>query len=183
MSADTAAGRRIAALQQTRTQDTARKHQTVLDTLQPMTGNGIHVTFQKAARRAGVSRQFLHGDATLRAAVQDARHKTPMIPRRDAHADAGSAAQTDLLLAREEIKRLRTENTKLKTKPVEHLASSQLAPEEEPVRELTIRNAELAREVTGLHRQFTTAREDLAAARGTNRELMTELNRRQPRRE
>jgi hypothetical protein len=181
MSADTAAGRRIAALRQARTQDAARKHQAVLDTLQRMTGNGIHVTFQAVARRAGVSRQFLYGDATLRAAVQEARRRTPAIPRRDA--PAGDGTQTDLLLAREEIKRLRTEHAKLKTKLVEHLASSQLASEEEAVRELTIRNAELAREVTGLHRQLTIAQEDLAAARDTNRELMTELNRRQPRRE
>jgi hypothetical protein len=182
MSADTAAGRRIAALRQARTQDAARKHQTVLDTLQQMTGNGVHVTFQVVARRAGVSRQFLYGDATLRAAVQQARRKTPAIPGRDAPADH-DGAQTDLLLAREEIKRLRTEHAKLKTKLVEHLASSQLASEEEAVRELTIRNAELVREVTGLHRQLTTAQEDLAAARDTNRDLMTELNRRQPRRE
>ncbi|MFC4117011.1 hypothetical protein [Nonomuraea zeae] len=42
---------------------------------------------------------------------------------------------------------------------------------------------ELARETTSLRRQLATANEDLTAARNTNRDLMTELNRRRSRRE
>lgn len=182
MSTDPAATRRIAALQQARAQDTARKRQAVLDTLQRLAGNGIRVTFESVARRAGVSRQFLYADAELRTAVEGARRRTPPLPRHTAPDDS-DGARADQLLAREEIKRLRAENTKLKAKLVEQVADSQLASDDDAIRELTVRNAELVREAAALRRELTTAQEDLDAARDTNRELMTEINRRQPRRD
>jgi chromosome segregation ATPase len=182
MSTDPAAGRRIAALCQARASQAARKRQDVLDTLQAMAGNGIRATFDLVARRAGVSRQFLYSDPELRAAVEQARSKPPPSPPRDATGDA-DGLRTDLLLAREEIKRLRSENARLKTKLVQHVASSQLASDDEKLRGLTARNAELVREESSLRRQLAAAHEDLAAARDTNRDLMSELNRRHSRRE
>jgi len=182
MSADTADQRRIAALQRARAHDAARKRQAVLDALQRMADNGVRVTFDLVARQAGVSRQFLYSDPQLRAAIEEARRRPPPAPHRDTFDDP-DGLRTDLLLAREEIKRLRAENTKLKAKLIEHIASSQLGSQDETQRELTARNAELAREANALRRQLTIAHEDLAAARDTNRDLMTELNRRQPRRE
>jgi hypothetical protein len=161
MNTDLAAERRIAALQRARTSQAARKRQDVLDTLQTMTGNGVRVTFDLVARRAGVSRQFLYSDPELRTAVEQARSRPPSNPSRDVTGDADGLL-TDLLLAREEIKRLRSETAR---------------------RELTARNAELVRESSSLRRQLATAHEDLAAARDTNRDLMTELNRRPSRRE
>lgn len=182
MSTDLAAIRRIAALHQARAQETARKRQDVLDTLRAMTGNGVRVTFDLVARQARVSRQFLYSDPELRAAVEHARSRPPSTPLHDHTGDA-DGLRTDLLLAREEIKRLRSENAKLKTKLIQHVASSQLASDDEALRELTARNAELARETSSLRRQLATAHEDLAAARDTNRDLMTELNRRHSRRD
>ena len=181
MSTDPA-GRRVAALHQARASQSARKRQDVLDALQAMADNGIRATFDQVARRAGVSRQFLYSDPGLRTAVEQARSKPPSSPARDITADA-DGLRTDLLLAREEIKRLRSENTSLKAKLVQHVASSQLDSDDEKLRDLTARNAELAREESSLRRQLATAHEDLAAARDTNRDLMTELNRRHNRRE
>jgi hypothetical protein len=182
MSTDLAAERRIAALQRARTSQAARKRQDVLDTLQTMTGNGVRVTFDLVARRAGVSRQFLYSDPELRTAVEQARSRPPSNPSRDVTGDADGLL-TDLLLAREEIKRLRSETARLKTKLIQHVASSQLTPGDATLRELTARNAELVRESSSLRRQLATAHQDLAAARDTNRDLMTELNRRPSRRE
>jgi chromosome segregation ATPase len=181
MSTDVAAERRIAALHRARTHEAARKRQDVLDTLQTMTGS-VRVTFDLVARQAGVSRQFLYSDPTLRAAVEQARSRPPSNLSRDVTGDA-DGLRTDLLLAREEIKRLRSENANLKTRLIQHAASSQLASDDAALRELTVRNAELAREASSLRRQLATAHEDLAAARDTNRDLMTELNRRRSPRE
>jgi hypothetical protein len=182
MSTDPAAERRIAALHQARAHEAARKRQDVLDTLQTMADNGVRATFDLVARRAGVSRQFLYSDPELRTAVEQARSRPPSNPLRDVTGDA-DGLRTDLLLAREEIKRLRSENARLKTKLIQHVASSQLTSGDATLRELTARNAELVRESSSLRRQLATAHEDLAAARDTNRDLMTELNRRPSRRE
>lgn len=182
MSTDPA-GRRTAALRQARASQSARKRQDVLDALQAMADNGIRVTFDLVARRAGVSRQFLYSDPGLRAAVEQARSKLPSKPLRDVASGDADGLRTDLLLAREEIKRLRSENSGLKTKLVQHVASSQLDSDDEKVRDLTARNAELAREASSLRRQLAAAHDDLAAARDTNRDLMSELNRRNSRRE
>jgi len=172
------ADRRIATLKQARAEDAARKRRNVADAIQKLTDNGSRVTFGLVARRAGVSRQFLYGDSELRAAVEDARHHTPTTPRANTSVDCDAKGlQTDVLLAREEITRLRAENTKLKSKLVEHAAKAILDGQDETVRALTMRNAELVRECAGLQRQLNVANEDLAAARATNRDLMTELNR------
>lgn len=177
MSAE-ATARRTAILQKARAETTARKRQSVFDTLQRLADNGVQVTFELVARNAGVSRQFLYADSSLRAAVEQARQTAPAVPSPNTGSHDGDDLRTDLLLAREEIKRLRSENAKLKAKLVQHAASSQLTSDDEALRELTVRNAELAREATSLRRQLTAAHEDLAAARDTNRDLMTELNRR-----
>lgn len=181
MSTDPA-GRRTAALRQARASQSARKRQDVLDALQAMADNGIRATFDLVARRAGVSRQFLYSDPGLRDAVEQARSKPPPRPLRGVAGDA-DGLRTDLLLAREEIKRLQSENARLKNKLVQHVASSQLDSDDEKVRDLTARNAELAREASSLRRQLAAAHDDLAAARDTNRDLMSELNRRNSRRE
>ncbi|MFC4117012.1 DUF6262 family protein [Nonomuraea zeae] len=114
MSTDHAA-RRVAALHRARADEAARKRQAVLDTLQKMAGNGVRVTLDLVARQADVSRQFLYSDSELRASVEQARNTPPSAPHHDLSEDSGGL-RTDLLLAREEIKRLRTENAKLKTK-------------------------------------------------------------------
>lgn len=181
MSTDPAV-RRTAALQQARASQSARKRQDVLDALQAMADNGIRATFDLVARRAGVSRQFLYSDPGLRTAVEQARSKPPSKPLPSVTGDA-DGLRTDLLLAREEIKRLRSENARLKTKLVQHVASAQLDSDDEKLHDLTARNAELAREASSLRRQLAAAHDDLAAARDTNRDLMNELNRRHNRRE
>jgi Family of unknown function (DUF6262) len=172
------AERRISTLKRARAEDAARKRRSVADAIQKLADNGSRVTFELVARRAGVSRQFLYGDKKLRAAVENARRQTPASPRPDIPASTDTAGlQTDILLAREEITRLRAENNKLKTKLIERAASTVLDGQDEAVRGLTARNAELVRECAGLQRQLAAAHEDLAAARATNRDLMTELNR------
>jgi hypothetical protein len=80
------------------------------------------VTFELVARRAGVSRQFLYGDVTLRTAVEEARGNVPTVPRRDTASHDSDGLRTDVLPAREETTRLRAENAKLKTKLVERAA-------------------------------------------------------------
>jgi Family of unknown function (DUF6262) len=170
------AEQRIAALKQARAEDSARKRRNVNDTIQRLTDNGTRVTFELVARQAGVSRQFLYGDKALRAAVEQARHQPP-VPRSDPPTTEPDGLLTDLMLAREEIKRLRSDNTKLQAKLIERAATAVLDGEDEAVRGLTTRNVELVRETAELRRQLTATNEDLGAARATNRDLMTEINR------
>lgn len=160
------------------TPDAARKRAHVADAIQKLTDNGSRVTFELVARRAGVSRQFLYADKQLRAAVEDARRSTPVSPRPAVTVDTDTAGlQTDLLLAREEITRLRAENNRLTTKLIERAAGAVLDSQDEAVRNLTTRNAGLVRENADLRGQLARTNEDLDAARATNRDLMTELNR------
>jgi Family of unknown function (DUF6262) len=168
---------RIAALKRARGEDSSRKRRSAIDTIQRLTDNGFRITFELVARHAGVSRQFLYGDKDLRAAIEQARREPPSVTPTQATTSETDGLQTDLLLAREEITRLRAQNTKLKTKLVERAASTMLDGQDQDVCSLTARNAELVRECAGLHRQLDAAREDLAAARSTNRDLMTTLNR------
>jgi regulator of replication initiation timing len=175
------AEQRIATLKRARAEDAVRKRQYVADAIKKLTDNGSRVTFELVARRAGVSRQFLYGDKELRTAVEDARRQTPASPPPAITVDTDTAGlQTDLLLTREEITRLRAENNKLKTKLVERAASTVLDGQDETVRDLTTRNAELVRENAELRRQLADSHEDLDAARATNRDLMTTLNRHHP---
>jgi Family of unknown function (DUF6262) len=175
------AEQRVATLKRARAEDAARKRVDVANAIKKLTENGSRVTFELVARRAGVSRQFLYGDMELRAAVEDARRQPSASPRPAIAVDTDAAGlQTDLLLSREEITRLRAENNKLKTKLIERAASSVLDDQDEAVRNLTSRNAELVRENAEMRRQLADSREDLDAARATNRDLMTELNRHRP---
>jgi len=175
------AEQRVATLKRARAEDAARKRVDVANAIKKLTDNGSRVTFELVARRAGVSRQFLYGDMELRAAVEDARRQPPASPRPAIAVDTDAAGlQTDLLLSREEITRLRAENNKLKTKLIERAASFVLDGQDEAVRNLTSRNAELVRENAEMRRQLADSREDLDAARATNRDLMTELNRHRP---
>jgi regulator of replication initiation timing len=171
------AEQRIAALKRARVEYSARKHRSVTDTIQRLTDNGSRITFELVARHAGVSRQFLYGDKELRAAIEQARREPPSAPPTRARTSDTDGLQTDLLLAREEISRLRAENTKLKTKLIERAAGAMLDGQDAAVHNLTTRNAELVRENADLRRQLAHGQQDLDAARATNRDLMTELNR------
>jgi hypothetical protein len=172
------AEQRIATLKRARAEDAVRKRQHVGDAIKRLTDSGSRVTFELVARRAGVSRQFLYGDKELRAAVEEARRQTPLFPRLAPAVDTDAAGlQTDLLLSREEITQLRAENSRLKTKLIERAAGAVLDGQDEALRNLTARNAELVRENANLRRQLGEAHQDLDAARSTNRDLITTLNR------
>lgn len=177
MPTNNTAEQRIATLKRARVAESVRKRQCVADAIKKLADSGSRVTFELVARRAGVSRQFLYGDKELRTAVEDARRQTPASPRPSIAVGTDTAGlQTDLLLTREEITRLRAENNKLKTKLIERAAGTVLDGQDE-VRNLTSRNAELVRENADLRRQLGEAHQDLDAARSTNRELMATLNR------
>ena len=177
MPSNNTAERRISTLKQARAEDAARKRRDVADAIQKLTDNGARVTFELVARRAGVSRQFLYGDTELRAAVEDARRQPPAHPWPDISTTADTTGlQTDLLLAREEIARLRAENNKLKTKLIERAASSVLDGQDEAIRGLTARNTELVRECTGCNANLPWPTKT-SPPPATNRDLMTELNR------
>ena len=177
MARTSTAEQRIAALKRARVEDSARKRRSVTDTIQRLTDNGSRVTFELVARHAGVSRQFLYGDKELRAAIEQARSGPPLVAATQVMTIDADGLQTDLLLAREEISRLRAENTKLKTKLVERAANAVLDGQDEALQNLTTRNPDLVRENADLRRQLAHGQQDLDAARATNRDLMTELNR------
>lgn len=83
--------------------------------IRAMTEAGVEITFAGVARQAGVSRQWLYKNETLRAEIEQhrANHESgTRIPTAQRASDA-SLRQRSLLLI-EENKRLRRENSELK---------------------------------------------------------------------
>jgi hypothetical protein len=103
---------RTAALAATRADDSRIKRRRSLDALAELEAAGEPVTFPAVARAAGVSTWLVYAKG-VREHVEAARRRQA-VPVATQKADATSPGlKVDLVLAREEIKRLRAEHDKL----------------------------------------------------------------------
>jgi hypothetical protein len=117
--ADAAREARVQRLRQARAADSKTKTRRGLDAVAGILAAGERVTVARVARKAAVSTWFVYNRPEVHQAVQaamqeQARHGLPaaaVIPRQRV---SEASLQTDLALAREEIKELKTERDRLR---------------------------------------------------------------------
>ena len=162
-----------------------------------MEQEGEPVSFPAVARRAGVSVSLLYADVTLGSRIATARDRQRQagtdrawrLPARSLVTE--QSLRTELANAKERARRLAEEVGVLRERLSRQLGAAADVARGEALSplldELEQRNAELEAEnhrqqqrITQLENELRELNENLDAARGMNRELMSELNRRTP---
>lgn len=181
------------ALRRSRRQDGRSKRQRATDALTVLEASGEPVTFPALARRAGVSVSMLYADAELSTRIATARDRQRQagtdrawrLPTRSLVTE--QSLRTELANAKERARRLDEEVTVLRERLGRQLgADADVARGHGPLLDqLEQRGAELEAEnhrqrqcIAQLDAQVKELTETLYAARAMNKELMTEMNRR-----
>ena len=110
---------RTTALRAARAKDSDHKRRRVLTAIEAMEATGSPITFTAVAAAAGVSRWLVYSEG-VREQVETARRRQgdhgtprPSSAHLDTQRSTPASLRTDLAVAREEIRRLRTERDKL----------------------------------------------------------------------
>jgi predicted nuclease with TOPRIM domain len=178
------AAKRIQALHDARRRDSESKRNHVRKTVESMVLAGDSVNFASVARRARVSTWLVYADG-VREHIQTAMRQQAEepIPAKNTDTISMAGLRTDLALAREEIKRLRADNNKLR-RNAQRLLGQQL--DQVNVTELIARvdtlvneNRRLAGQIdqttienTALRSRLTELEEDVTAARTALRRMI-----------
>jgi Family of unknown function (DUF6262) len=170
---------RAAAMTNGRQADSSRRRQRVLAALNRALTDGNEISVSAIARAAGVDRTFLYRHRDLLEKI----HATAATPPPADHASPSvtrASLQADLLAAHERAVRLNTRVQQLE----KHLStalgeqawreSGLTAPTD--IDALNQKISHLEQQTIELRLQLEERDEDLAAARATNRELMTRIN-------
>ncbi|MEU9298695.1 DUF6262 family protein [Streptomyces sp. NPDC048266] len=174
-------------LKAARQRDSADKRGRVLKAVQDMLRDNHRITFAAVAREAGVSSWLVYAPG-LRERIDQARARQAAQSHQDQRSGrkaSTASEQTDLLLARQEIKQLRTENGQLRQQARIHLGQQveQLGNHDlvNRISELTVENLRLSTaerqattENTQLRQRVTELEDDLAAARRNENRLPPE---------
>ncbi|MEU3690344.1 DUF6262 family protein [Streptomyces narbonensis] len=177
-------------LKAARQRDSADKRGRVLKAVQDMLHDNRRITFATVAREAGVSSWLVYAPG-LRERIDQARARQAAQGHHDQQSGrkvSTASEQTDLLLARQEIKRLRTENDQLRQQGRVHLGQQveQLGNHDlvDRVNELTEENLRLStaeRQATTqnaeLQQRVAELEDDLAAARTSLRRMIRDQSR------
>ncbi|MFF2173172.1 DUF6262 family protein [[Kitasatospora] papulosa] len=177
-------------LKAARQRDSADKRGRVLKAVQDMLRDNRRITFAAVAREAGVSSWLVYAPG-LRERIDQARARQAAQGHQDQQSGrkvSTASEQTDLLLARHEIKQLRTENGQLRQQARIHLGQQveQLGNHDlvERVNELTEENLRLSTaerqastENAQLRQRVTELEDDLAAARTSLRRMIRDQSR------
>lgn len=161
--------------------DSTRRRQRVITALNDTVSAGEEISVSAIARRAGVDRTFLyrHRDLleqihTMEAQPPNASGVGPAVSR--------ASLQADLANAQAQCQRLAAHIQQLEKRLSESLGeqawreSGLGAPDD--IEQLKTRITNLEQDNTDLRLQLEERGQELAAARASNRELMTELNKR-----
>ncbi|MFF7183454.1 DUF6262 family protein [Streptomyces sp. NPDC008121] len=190
MPADTASKTPAEVLKAARQRDSADKRGRVLKAVQDMLRDDRRITFAAVAREAGVFSWLVYAPG-IRERIEQARSRQAAQGHHDEQSGrkiSAASEQTDLLLAREEIKRLRAENAGLRQQARVHLGQ-QVEPIGnhdliDRVNELTEENLRLStaeRQATTqnaeLRQRVTELEDDLAAARTSLRRIIRDQSR------
>lgn len=177
-----------ASLAEARRRISAEKRERVLTAIAALEYDGHPVTHTAVARNAGVS-TWLTYTQDLREHIQAAQHRqATRVPAHQPPAPSPAALKADLELARQEIRKLRTERDRLRT-AVQRQLGHQL--DTLSARDLTTRIDDLTRdnhrlasqldeattENACLHAEVKTLEDDLAAARTSLRNMIRSENR------
>lgn len=122
---------RTAALAAARADDSKDKRQRALDALAELEAAGEAVTFPAVARAAGVSTWLVYARGVREHVEATRRRQTVPLAARQANATP-AGLQVDLVLAREEIKRLRAEQNKLQQRLRLQLGAEIDGPQQAP---------------------------------------------------
>jgi hypothetical protein len=188
-----AATARAGALRAARTADSAAKRTRVREAIDALETAGAPVTATAVARAARVSTWLVYADG-MREHLDAARRRQArpsVIQARPApgHAPPAPASlRTDLALAREEIRRLRTEHGKLRDRlrlqlgaeidgPDPAALITRVADLETFTRKLTAERDAQAAEAHQAQRRIRDLEDDLTAARETLRKVIKDNNR------
>lgn len=169
----------VTAMVKGRQADSARRRERVLKALADVVNAGEEISVSRIAGRAGVDRTFLYRHRDLLAHVHAAEAQ-PRNPGDAGPAVTRASLQADLLATQQRCARMAARTQQLEMRLSELLgeqawrASGLGAPTD--IDELQRRIVFLEQQVVDLHLQIETRDEELAAARGANRELMTQLN-------
>ncbi|MEW5655920.1 DUF6262 family protein [Streptomyces cinereoruber] len=168
---------RTAGIVEARRNDTARRRERVMKTLDALTKAGEEISVSSVARRAGVDRSFLYRHRDL----LDLVHTQAVEPPPEASETlTRPSLLADLAMAHERNTRLAKENRQLRERLSVALGDETWreaglgAPPD--VDELNRRIVELEQEVVELRRQLEESNEDLEAARTVNREYLARMN-------
>lgn len=184
---------RAEALRTARAADSAAKRTRVRETIDTLEAAGTPVTATAVARAARVSTWLVYADG-LREHLDAARHRQARPTATPARPAAGNAPptpaslRTDLALAREEIRRLRTEHSKLRDRlrlqlgaeidgPDPAVLITRVADLETLTRKLTAERDARAAEAHQAQRHIRDLEDDLTAARETLRKAIKDNNR------
>lgn len=170
-----------------RRRDSDTKRARVLATLEQMLGEGTPISFAQVARRARVSTWLVYAPG-IRDAIAEARTRQHAHNTTERQPPASTRGlETDLALARAEIKKLRAERDQHRQQlqlalgaRMDTLAKAELVTR---VDELTRTNAVLAAAAVqhrsdnqALHARITDLEDDLAAARTSLRRMIRTEN-------
>jgi uncharacterized protein DUF6262 len=159
--------------------DSARRRQRVITALDQAITEGAEISASGIARAAGVDRTFLYRHRDLLEKIH-ALQAEPTVSDRAGPAVTRASLQADLLAAHERAVRLSTRVQHLEKRLSEALGdhawreSGLGAPAD--IDALNQKITHFEQQAADLRLQLEERDDDLAAARATNRELMTQLN-------
>ena len=160
--------------------DSARRRQRVLTALNRALADGTEISVSGIARAAGVDRTFLYRHRDLLEKLHALEAEPPATGEGTGPAVTRASLQADLLAAHERAVRLNARVQHLERRLSEALGeqawreSGLGAPTD--IDALNQKIVHLEQQLIDLRLQLEERDEDLAAARATNRELMTQLN-------
>jgi Family of unknown function (DUF6262) len=171
---------RTGAMTKGRQADSARRRQRVIAALSKAVSDGTEISVAGIARAAGVDRAFFYRHRDLLAQLHALETTPPATGHGNGSGVSRASLQTDLLAAGERAARLHNRVRQLEKRLSEALGErawreSGLATPAD-IDALNQKIIHLEQQAIDLRLQLEEQGEELAAARATNRELMTQLN-------
>jgi Family of unknown function (DUF6262) len=171
---------RTSAITKGRQADSARRRQRVVAALSKAVSDGTEISVSGIARAAGVDRTFFYRHRDLLAQLHALEATPPAAGDSNGPGVSRASLQTDLLAAGERAARLNSRVQQLEKRLSEALGEqawreSGLGTPAD-IDALNQKITHLEQQAIDLRLQLEEQGEDLAAARATNRELMTQLN-------
>ena len=171
---------RTGAMTKGRQADSARRRQRVIAALSKAVSDGSEISVSGIARAAGVDRAFFYRHRDLLAQLHALEATPPAAVAGNGPGVSRASLQTDLLAAGERAARLHSRVRQLENRLSETLGEqawreSGLGTPAD-IDALNQKIIHLEQHAIDLRLQLEEQGEELAAARATNRELMTQLN-------
>ncbi len=171
---------RTGAMTKGRQADSARRRQRVIAALGRAVSDGAEISVAGIARAAGVDRAFFYRHRDLLAQLHALEATPPAVVAGNGPGVSRASLQTDLLAAGERAARLHSRVRQLENRLSETLGEqawreSGLGTPAD-IDALNQKIIHLEQQAIDLRLQLEEQGEELAAARATNRELMTQLN-------